>query len=737
MTVSLRPMIGSAPADSDLAKAIGSGSFRPDIEGLRAVAVLLILLYHAGIPAIPGGYIGVDVFFVISGFLITGLLLRELEDSGTINRGRFYARRVRRLLPAAAIVLVSVAALTIIALPTLRWAGIAADIRWSALYSVNWRFAAQASDYLAAQEAASPLQHFWSLAVEEHFYLVWPLVLLSVGSLAARRRYPLRATLVAGLAVLSIPSLIWSIYLTGAEPGRAFFVSTTRIWELAAGGCLAILSPAIARLSRRSANALAATGTAGILGAALLFDARTVFPGIAAALPVLATAALIAAGTAAPGLISRGLGWRPLQHIGALSYSLYLWHWPFVVVAVARWGPLTPWQGTAAVVVSVLPALASYHLVERRARYSEAFITPPRRGLVYGAGLTAVGLLAASALTIAIPDRPVAAAEEAPPPTAAPEPTPPPTSAVTTSTATPTTTTSTTAAPEPTTTTVVGPIQPDTELQLTADVLDPDPLDARADLPAVYGDGCHQVQAETAVTSCYYGAEESDIEVVVVGDSHAAMWVPTLRVIADEQGWALRTMTKSNCQLAGVVFANGPQQSPYTECVDWTEAAIEELIATQPSLVLVAGRFWPTVITDDGLLEGSAATTALTAGLIETWQRLDDADLEVVAVRDVPYPEVDVAECVSEHRDDLGQCALDRAAVTSGNTPHKDAAAAIGIDLVDLTDQICLTEVCPAVTDDVLVWRDTHHLTATYARLLAATFAHQLIEAAPGVFAAE
>ena len=172
MSAETRPISGLAGGTT------GSGTFRPDIEGMRAVAVLLIMFYHAGIPAIPGGYIGVDVFFVISGFLITGLLLRELEDTATIRRARFYARRIRRLLPAAALVLAAVAVLTLVALPTLRWAGIATDIRWSSLYAVNWRFAAQAVDYLASEEAASPLQHFWSLAVEEQFYVVWPLLLL-------------------------------------------------------------------------------------------------------------------------------------------------------------------------------------------------------------------------------------------------------------------------------------------------------------------------------------------------------------------------------------------------------------------------------------------------------------------------------------------------------------------------------------------------------------------------------
>lgn len=714
----------------------GSESFRPDIEGMRAVAVLLIMLYHAGIPMVPGGYIGVDVFFVISGFLITGLLLRELEATGTISRTRFYARRIRRLLPAAALVMVAVAVLTFIALPTLRWAGVAADIRWSALYLVNWRFAGQAVDYLAAEEAASPLQHFWSLAVEEQFYLVWPLLLLGLSRWV--RRPHLRRSLLIGLAGLAIPSFAWSIYQTGVEPGSAFFVSTTRVWELAIGGALAIIAPAVMRLPALIAGALAALGVIGILGAAITFDAATPFPGWVAALPVLGTAAVIAGGTAASGNpMSVLLGRRSAQQVGALSYSLYLWHWPFVVVALATWGPLNAWQGAAVVAASSIPAVVSYRLIEHRVRYSEAFVTPPRRGLLYGAGLTAIGLVAAAALTAAVPDRSTPAA--------------PPTSPTTTTASetqqtnsiAPTTTTATTTAPSTTpsptttpttTTTVIGPIQSETILQEAAGSLTPDPLEARADLPAVYGDGCHQDQTSPEILSCFYGDLDSELQVAVVGDSHAAMWVPTVRAIADRQGWEVRTLTKSNCQMADVVIANGPQEVPYGNCVAWNESVTAELTSTRPDLVIVAGRFWPVLVTEDGLLDGEPRATALAAGLASSWSKLTTEGLQVIAVRDVPFPEVDVAECVAENLTDLAECALERAEIMQGNTSHAAAAAELAIGLVDLTDQICFTDICPAVVDDVLVWRDSHHLTATYARLLADAFAAQLQVLNPELF---
>jgi peptidoglycan/LPS O-acetylase OafA/YrhL len=722
----------------------GSGHFRPDIEGMRAIAVLLILLFHAGIPLFPGGYVGVDVFFVISGFLITGLLIRELEASGTIRRARFYARRIRRLLPAAALLLVAVTALTIVALPTLRWAGIATDIRWSALYAVNWRFAEQAVDYLAAEEAAGPLQHFWSLAVEEQFYLLWPLLLLGAGRFAGRLRLRLRPTLLIALAIIGIPSLLWSIYLTGAEPDRAFFVSTTRMWELALGGGIAILAPAISQLSRRVGAVFAAAGLAGIGVVGMGYDSLTPFPGWLATVPVVATALLISAGIIAPtSATARILGSQPMQAIGARSYSLYLWHWPLLVVAVANWGPLSAWEGTGVVALSALPAIASYRFVEGPLRRSSTFISPPRRGLAYGFALTAVGLAAAAVLTIAVPDRPGTAIEQSSPTTTATQtPTsttaPAPASTTSTTAAPPSTTaTPSTTTPEETEPPTIGPIQPDTVLQVSAGPLTPDPLDARSDLPAVYGDGCHQNQSESNVLSCTYGDPTSEIEVVIVGDSHAAMWVPSLRPIADEQRWRLRTITKSNCQLADILIANGEQQRPYENCADWNEAVIAELIATGPDLVLVAGRFWPTLIGEEGLIDGPARATALADSLASSWLRLTDGRLNVVAFQDVPYPEFDVAECVSENRTDLVRCAIDRNDSMKENTPHAAAAARIDIGVIDLTSQVCFAELCPSVVDDILLWRDTHHLTATYARLLAPALAAQLAELAPQLFSGD
>ncbi|MBN1093854.1 acyltransferase [Blastococcus sp. TML/M2B] len=286
--------IPGLPAVPPRPSPAGSGhTFRADIQGLRAVAVGLVVLYHAGLPWLSGGFVGVDVFFVLSGFLITQGLVTELERRGTISLAGFYARRARRILPAAAVALAGTAALTVLLLPQMRWAQVAQDLVQSSIYLVNWDLADRAVDYSARDQAASPLQHFWSLAVEEQFYVVWPLAILAVVGLVrlarSRRRSDAptgisRLHLAVPLLLIGVPSLAWSISLSAADPGRAYFVTTTRMWELALGAALAVV-PVVAPASARLSRAVGWAGLAAIVWAAVTYDASTVFPGSAALLP--------------------------------------------------------------------------------------------------------------------------------------------------------------------------------------------------------------------------------------------------------------------------------------------------------------------------------------------------------------------------------------------------------------------------------------------------------------------
>jgi peptidoglycan/LPS O-acetylase OafA/YrhL len=330
--------------------------FRPDIEGLRAVAVVAVVLFHAGVPGVGGGYIGVDVFFVISGFLITSLMAREVAATGGLSLLRFYGRRARRILPASALVLVTVVLAGYHWLGFLRGDEIAADGRWAALFASNFNFAAQGVDYLQSQSAPSPLQHFWSLAVEEQFYLVWPALVVLLIWLGLRHSTPLVLT----LAVAA--SLACSIVQAGTT--WSYFSPATRAWELGAGCLLALAADRLERIPPVVATALAGVGLGGIVVAALSYDDGTAVPGYAAVLPVVATVLVLA------GRGDAVLGVAPLRWLGQISYPLYLWHWPVLIIGEQAFGPLPARTRVGLVLLSVALAIVTYVFVENPIRRS-------------------------------------------------------------------------------------------------------------------------------------------------------------------------------------------------------------------------------------------------------------------------------------------------------------------------------------------------------------------------------
>ena len=370
-------------------------SFRPDIEGLRAVAVLLVALCHAGVPGLAGGFIGVDVFYVISGYLITSLLIRGIgtrSARGTLKN--FYARRVRRLLPAATLVLVATVFASYHYLGFLRGDQIARDGIWSGLFSANLHFALNGTNYLAAQEPPSPLQHFWSLAVEEQFYLVWPAALLLVA--AVGKRFPLRVRLGAVLVTIFVASLTWSIMQTGSNPTWAYFSPLTRAWELALGALIVVCLPLLASIPAAVGAAASWLGLAGIIASAFVINASTPFPGAAALAPVLATALVIMGGTIATRNGAQAvLGLRPLQWLGMLSYSFYLWHWPILIIAAQHQGTqLSVAHNLVLLLVALAISAATFFVLEHPVRSSRFLRRRELLTLALGCTLVAISLSA-------------------------------------------------------------------------------------------------------------------------------------------------------------------------------------------------------------------------------------------------------------------------------------------------------------------------------------------------------
>jgi peptidoglycan/LPS O-acetylase OafA/YrhL len=401
------------PHASEAAAAPPVRSFRPDIEGLRALAIIPVLVFHAHeflspsaagtvvgriLGVVPGGYLGVDVFFVISGFLITGLLVREAEDSGRVHFGRFYARRARRILPAATLTLLVTLVAAFVVFPAARAASTAVDVVWAALFNSDVHFASTGIDYMGVATDPSPVLHFWSLNDEEKFYVVWPVVLLVATVIAHRvSRRHLRPTLFVALLALAIPSLVWSQHLVSIGDSSAYFSALSRGFELAAGGLLAIAMPAVLRASRALRVVGAIVGLAVIVWCMATFTTLTPFPGVNA-LPVVLGTVLVMAGHES-GIVSRALSLRAPRWFGRVSYSLYLWHWPVFVIgaALTASGLLSVKQAALGIVVSIGLAWLSHRVIEQPPQRMAA-LRPTRNALGFGLVLILSTVLAAVAV---------------------------------------------------------------------------------------------------------------------------------------------------------------------------------------------------------------------------------------------------------------------------------------------------------------------------------------------------
>jgi peptidoglycan/LPS O-acetylase OafA/YrhL len=401
-----RPPGGSLPPESDTTRLLPSGDeagtapgdrkFRPDVEGLRAVAILLVVLYHAGVPRITGGFIGVDVFFVISGFVITGLLLRERIGTDSTSLAAFYGRRVRRILPAATVVLIVTVAASYHYLGFLRGNSIADDARTAGLFVSNFHFASLGTNYLSAQQPPSPLQNFWSLSVEEQFYVFYPSLFLVLAALA--RRWSLRAKLTGALAAVIVGSFVWSVIGTASNPTATYFSPFARAWELALGGLVAVGTTQLGRIPVAVARLMSWAGLGAIVLAAFLFNAGTPYPGSAVSLPVVGTALILMGGAAQPQWGAESLlGLRPFQMLGALSFSLYLWHWPILTIASQEAGKtLSVGQNLLWVLVALVLSVVSYFVIENPIRHAAVLVRHKLTSLALGAVLIAATLIFAT-----------------------------------------------------------------------------------------------------------------------------------------------------------------------------------------------------------------------------------------------------------------------------------------------------------------------------------------------------
>ncbi len=654
-----------------------AAEFRPDIEGLRGIAILLVLLFHAGLPWTPGGFVGVDVFFVISGFLITGKLWRESQQPGGLNITRFYAWRIRRLLPAA---LVAIAAITIFGLllaAPLDRSELAADGAASALSLANMRFIGSV-DYFAATTSPSPFLHFWSLSVEEQFYLVWPalIVLLTWRGGSSRR-------LIAALLIGVVASFALSIWLTDTSPARAFYLLPTRVWQLGVGGLLALIG--VAGTSRR-AGALAWAGLAAVAVAGVALTAEMPYPGLAALLPTAGAVALLYGGAAPSGPV-RLLAAAPLRFLGKISYSLYLWHWPLLVLPLMFLErALTGVEVVASVAVAIGVSWLSWRFVEQPFRYGDR----SRRATSW----SAIRVGVAGILSVALFTQGLAAAL--------------PSSAV---------------AVQPTPSPSGSPVASDGPITLPAD-LTPSLASARDDEERLRGDGCLAFERVTTPPNCVYGVKGSAITIALVGDSHASHWFPAIEAIALERGWRLLTFVKVSCSFTTLVQRNLALKREYRECTAFNEATVARLNQIKPALTIIVNRrtFRP--------IEENITSALAGAALGEMVARIPGATAILV---DTPDPGRDVPACLSKHPSDIRACLFtqDDADNREIGIAERVAADVAEARLIDLTANICTEWPCSPISGSVLIYRDEDHMTATFSRSLAAPLGVEIAKLLP------
>ena len=655
--------------------------YRGDIEGLRAVAILLVVADHARVTWLRGGFVGVDVFFVLSGYLITALLVQDIVENGGIRFARFYARRFRRLLPALALMLVCVSVLAAMLLAPSDQATQATAAASAAVWLSNLHFAFSTLDYFGPTAAHNLFLHTWSLGVEEQFYLVWPALLaLLLGGWRLHRTHLNIGRLKLAMIAIALASLTACVSWTYLSPQLAFYMMPARAWQFALGALTLLYfgtpdrdahpdgepGPS-APATGRSRGLIRWAGWAGllmILLAAVLFDSDMSYPGWRALLPSIGAAAVLAAGArAAGGGVARALSWRPMQEVGRVSYSLYLWHWPILLLGGALIALDDPVHRLALVAISLIIAVLSYRCFEAPIRRNAKLVSKPRL-LVFGA-------LALMVIINALALRWYGSAKD----------------------------------------------WMNLPLQRTF-------REAHVDAPVIYAMGCDDWFHSARVRICAFGPSNAAHTAVLMGDSIAGQWTPAVAEVFNRPGWRLLILTKSSCPMVDAPYFYGRIGREYTECATWRKEGLKQLVTLKPDVVIFSS--FPTgAITEQQWINGSAAVL----------QRINGSVGRIFVLRATPRLPFDGPDCLSAEK---WQPALlvrpDECKATAYWPQNNRVYAALmqavrsfkNVSTLDMNDLICPAGICAAERNGKIVFRDNQHLTASFARSLGQPMAQRM-----------
>lgn len=660
---------------------------RPEIQGLRAVAALLVAAYHIWFGRVSGG---VDVFFVVSAFLVTTSLLKQVETKGSVQFMAFWGNLLKRLVPAALFVLLAVVIASILWLPRGRWDDAMVEIVSAALYVENWYLAFESIDYLD-QAGPSPVRHFWALSVQGQFYLLWPLFMSLLVLVAVRTGRQFRTAATVGFGVVFVVSLAISIVATALDQRFTYYNTVARFWEFSIGALLAVWITSV-RMTVPWRVTAGWVGLLGILSCGLILQVSRLFPGYAALWPTLCAALVLIAGSTGRWYAAdRLLTSRVLTKLGDASYSLYLWHWPVYVFfrVLARKDHPDFIDGIVIIGISLALALLTTRWIESPVRQSAIGAKRSGRAVIFGTSCIAALLATVGAwhvyaeraekfdgrrLAASDPDYPGARAMERG-------------------------------------FRYLG--RPDAPVY-------PGPLAVEEDRPAVYADNCFQSMYDSSPLTCMYGNPKGTFTIALVGGSHSAHWLPPLRVLAEANGWRVRVYTKNRCLFTTDMLKVFGED--YTSCSEWNDNVMAELLRDPPQVVFTTATY------------GAGRNEKTPPGYVEQWRRLTAAGIGVVALRDTPRMGMNVPECVEIYGPGSRECARARNEVLANVPPYRSIEGVLkGVAFIDLNRYFCRADVCPAVIGNVLVYRDDSHLTTLFARSLAPALDHELRRRLPEV----
>ena len=632
--------------------------FRPEIEGLRVIAALLVAIYHIWLGRVSGG---VDVFFVVSGFLITASLVSRHLREGYVNLFKFVGNLMKRLLPASFFVLTAVVILTIIFLPSVQWKQLISELIASALYFENWRLAIDSVDYLDSSNPQSPLQHFWAMSIQGQFYIILFTIVTAAIFLSRAFKIQMRNMLVIIFSVILISSFIFSIYLTDANQPVAYFDTRARMYEFIVGGLLFLFIDRV-KLTKSISFIIGWAGLTGLILCGIIFDVSTNFPGAMALWPVGCAVLVLLAGQNSTSFgVEKFLGNKIFVKLGSYSYAFYLWHWVILTFYKTSYDiKIGILDGSAILIVSIILSYITTEFVEKPVRARDG------RFILRFAPVLAALLITSSYLIyeyknteiefeglIYSNDHPGA----------------------------------------------MSILQEYSNYDKNAELI-PDLASVKDDLPLTYEKDCNQMGTRTEAKYCVAGNDEAEYEVALVGGSHSAHWYGAFEEITKEnEQIKLVNITKSACRFSSDHMSD--------DCDEWNLNVLNLLAERKPDLVIMTADI------------GSNQYPEVTEGYLKRYSQLDEMGIEVMAIRDNPWFEVNIPECVEEYGPGSSNCQLDRQKILP--EPSKWDRLEVkpdNVHYVDYTEHFCDEEVCYPTKGNVIIYFDANHITNTYMKTI-------------------